>query len=55
MAFLMISKSCLNILMEQLFLCFTELFVSLTASFVFPTRTALYLNDWELQTPLSDQ
>ena len=27
---------------------FTELFVLLTASAVFSTRAALYLNDWEL-------
>ena len=49
MAFLVISKICLDILVEQLFLCFfTELFVLLTASVVFPTRTALYLNESEL-------
>ena len=33
--------------MEQLF--FTDLFVFSTASAVFPTRTALYSNDLELQ------
>ena len=34
--------------MEQLFLgFFTELFVLLTASAVFPTRVALYLHNWE--------
>ena len=49
MAFLMISKSYSNILMEQLFLCFsTELFVLITASAVSPTRPALYLTDLEL-------
>ena len=48
MAFLVISKSCLDILVEQLFLCFfTELFVLLTAFAVFPTRGALYLNESE--------
>ena len=29
---------------------FTELFVLLTAYFLSPRRTALYLNDWELST-----
>ena len=49
MAFLMISKSYSNILMEQLFLWFfTELFVLLTVSAVSPTRAALYLTDLEL-------
>ena len=32
------------------FVSFTELFVLLTASFLSPRRTALYLNDWELST-----
>ena len=49
MVFLMISKSYSNTLMLQLFFCFfTELFVLLTASAVFPTRAALYLNNLEL-------
>ena len=44
----MISRSCLDTLMEQVFLSFfTELLVLLTAAVVFPTRAALYLNDWE--------
>ena len=51
MAFLMISKSCLDTLMEQqFFVFFTEVFVLLTASAIFYTRAALYLNDWELTT-----
>ena len=33
-----------------IYVFFTELFVLLTASAVFPTRAALYLNDWELST-----
>ena len=42
----MISKNYSNTLMEQLFFVFfTELFVLLTVSAVFPTRAALYLND----------
>ena len=32
----------------NIFVCFTELFVLLTASAVFPIRAALYLNDLEL-------
>ena len=32
------------------FVFFTELFVLLTASAVFPTRAPWYLNDWELST-----
>ena len=35
-----------------IFVLFTKLFVSLTASAVFPTIAALYLNGWELKTPL---
>ena len=51
MTFLMISKNCLDTLMEHQFLCFfTELFVLLTASAIFHTRAALYLNDSELST-----
>ena len=51
MEFLTISKSCLDILIEQQFLCFfTELFVLLRAFAVFLSRTALYLNDWELSS-----
>ena len=41
----MISRSCLDTL--------TELFVILTASTVFPTRTDLCLNDWEISTVIS--
>ena len=58
MEFLVISKGCLNTLMEQLFLCFfTELFVSATTPVVFPTRAALYLKGSELiivKSPLSN-
>ena len=43
MAFLIISESYSNIVMEQLFLFFTELFV-LIAVTAFPARAALYLN-----------
>ena len=49
MEFLTISKICLDILKEQQFLCFfTELFVLLRAFAIFPSRTALNLNDSEL-------
>ena len=41
-------KKLLGYFMEQLFLFFTELFVLLKASAVFPTGAAFYLNDWEL-------
>ena len=45
----MIPKSYSNTLMEQLFFVFfTELFELSTASAVFPTRAALYLDDSEL-------
>ena len=33
---------------DTIFSSFTELFVLLTTSAVFPKRAALYLNDWEL-------
>ena len=32
----------------EIFVFFTELFVLLVASAVYPTRAALYLNQWEL-------
>ena len=53
MEFLVISKSCLNTLMEQLFLCFVTELLPLAVSAVFPTRAGLYLNDSELKVPSS--
>ena len=49
MTFLMISKSGLDTLMEQKLLCFLQnYFLLLTAFSVFPTKSASYLNGWEL-------
>ena len=49
MAFLIISKSYWNTLMEQLFLCLLQnFFHCYDLLFFFPAKAVLYLNDWEL-------
>ena len=44
----MISRSCLDTLMERQFLFFTRGFPLLTVPVVFPARATLNLNNWEL-------